>query len=53
MRDVSDESCRKNRNAQKSFPKNHVVCEIISRNMIEPEGPQMTSQCGAYELYVG
>ena len=30
---------------------NCAVYEIMSKNMVEPEGPQMTSQYGAYELH--
>jgi hypothetical protein len=30
-----------------------IVPFITSKNMIEPEGPQMTSQYGAYELHAG
>jgi hypothetical protein len=29
------------------------VYEIMSKNMAELEGPQMTSQYGAYELHAG
>ena len=25
----------------------------MSKNMVDPEGPQMASQCGAYELRTG
>ena len=35
------------------FPENHAVYEIVSKTMVQPEGPQMTSQHGAYELHVG
>jgi hypothetical protein len=27
--------------------------EIMSENMVEPDGPQMTSQYGAFELHAG
>jgi hypothetical protein len=27
--------------------------EIMSKNMVQPEGPQMTSQYGAYPLRAG
>jgi hypothetical protein len=30
-------------------PENRAVYEIMSNNMVEPEGPQMTSQYGACE----
>jgi hypothetical protein len=32
---------------------NHAVYEIMSKNVVEPEGPQMTSQYGAYLLHAG
>jgi hypothetical protein len=32
---------------------NRAVYEIMSKNVVEPEGPQMTSQYGAYELHTG
>jgi hypothetical protein len=33
------------------FPENHPVYEIMSKNFVEPEGPQMMSQYGAYALH--
>ena len=35
------------------FYKNRTVCEIMSKNAVETEGPQMTSQHGAYALRAG
>ena len=35
------------------FPKNPTVYEIKSKNMVETEEPQMTSQYGPYELHAG
>jgi hypothetical protein len=35
----------------KFFSENRTVYEIISKNMVETEGPQMTSQRGAYALH--
>ena len=35
------------------FLENLAVCETVSKNIVEPEGPQMTSQYGAYELHDG
>ena len=29
------------------------VYEIMSKNMVEPEGPEMTSHYGAYALHAG
>jgi hypothetical protein len=34
------------------FLENRVVYEIMSKNKVEPEEPQITSQYGAYELHV-
>jgi hypothetical protein len=33
------------------FLENRTVYEIMSKNMVEPEGPQLTSQYGAYALH--
>jgi hypothetical protein len=33
--------------------KDRAVNEIMSKNMVKPKGPQMTSQCGAYALRAG
>jgi hypothetical protein len=38
---------------QHLFSGNCTVYEIMSKNMVEPEGPQMTSQRGAYALRAG
>jgi hypothetical protein len=35
------------------FSENYTVYEILSKNLIETEGPQMTSQYGAYALHAG
>jgi hypothetical protein len=32
---------------------NRAVYEIMSKNMVEPEEPQMTSEYGAYALHAG
>ena len=57
MRIVLDKSCRENQNTHfvfcNFFSENRAVYEIMSKNMEEPEGPQMTSQYGAYELHAG
>ena len=37
----------------KVFPKNCTVYEIIPKNVVDSEGPQMMSQYGAYALYAG
>ena len=54
MRNVLDKSCRKNQNTHfmfnNFFAKNRTVYEIIPKNDMENEGPQMTSQYGAHAL---
>jgi hypothetical protein len=35
------------------FPENHDVYEIKSKNMVEPERPQVTIEYGACALRVG
>jgi hypothetical protein len=46
IRSVSDRRCRENQNTHfmfsAFFKKNHAVCEIMWRNMVEPDRPQMT-----------
>jgi hypothetical protein len=44
MRTVSDKCCRENQNtfcAQNPFPESRVVYEIMWKNMVEPDRPQM------------
>ena len=36
-----------------SFFENRTVYEIMSKNTVEPQGPQMTSQYAGYELHAG
>ena len=52
MRNVLDKSCRENQNTHfifnKLFFENRAVYEIMSKNVVQLEGPQMTSQYGAY-----
>ena len=36
-----------------NFFRNHAVYEIKWKNMVEPEGPQITSQYDVYDLYAG
>jgi hypothetical protein len=49
--------CRQNRNTH--FMSNNVVlkiapfCEIMTKHLVQPEGPQMTSQHCAYALHAG
>jgi len=46
MRNVSDKSCRENQNTyfvfSNFFPEKGAVYEIIWKNIIEPDRPQMT-----------
>jgi hypothetical protein len=58
MGNVLDKSCRENQNTQFMlnnffFPEDCTVCEIMSKNLLETEGPQITSQYGAYALHAG
>jgi hypothetical protein len=36
-----------------TFPEIRAIYQIISKNVVEPERPQMTSQHGAYALHAG
>jgi hypothetical protein len=51
MRNVLEKVCRENQNTHVLFNnvsfENRAVYEIMSKNMVEPEGPQKTSQHGA------
>ena len=57
MRNVLDKICEGNQNTHfmlnNVFSENRAVYEIISENMVEPEGPQITSQYGAHALHAG
>ena len=35
------------------FSENRIVYEIMSKNVVQTEGPQMTSRYGAYALHAG
>jgi hypothetical protein len=56
MRNVLDKS-RENQNTHfmfnNFFSETHAVYEIMSKHIVEPERPQMTSQYGAYALDAG
>jgi hypothetical protein len=41
VRNVSDKSCRENQNTYFIF-KNPAVCEVMWKNMAEPDKPQVT-----------
>ena len=56
MGSVSDKSCTENSNTHFMFnkffpPENRDIYEIVSKNMVEPERPQMTIQYGACALH--
>jgi hypothetical protein len=57
MRNILDKSCRENENTHFIFSnfffENRTVYEIMSKYIVETEGPQMTSQHGAYALRTG
>ena len=57
MKNIVDGSCRETQNTHftfnKFFSENRAVCEVMSKNVVESEGPQMTSQYGAYALNAG
>ena len=57
MRNFLDKSRRENQNRHfkinNLFFENHGGYEIMSKNMLEPEGTQMTSQYAAYDLHAG
>ena len=38
---------------QRLFSENRIVYETLSKNVVETEGSQMTSQYGAYSLRAG
>ena len=52
-----DKSCRENQNTHfmfsNFFPENRTVYEVMSKNIVETEAPQMTTQHGAYALHAG
>ena len=54
IRNVLGKSCRENQNTHfifnNFFFENRAVYEIMSKNKVEPVGPQMTSQYDAYEI---
>jgi hypothetical protein len=57
MRNALDKSCRQNQNTHFVFSnfffEDRTVYEILSKNVVEPEGPHMTSQYGAHALRAG
>ena len=57
MRNVLDKSLIEKQNTRfmfnNLFPKNRTIYEIMSKYLVETEGPKMTSQYGAYALHTG
>ena len=58
MKNILDKSCRGNKKNTFNvryffFLENLVVYEIMSKNVVETEGPQMTSQYGSYAFHAG
>ena len=57
MKIILDESFIGNHNTHyminNLFSENRNVYEIMSKNMVELEGPHMTSQYGVYALHAG
>jgi hypothetical protein len=54
MGKVLGKSCRENQNTHFVFiNESSAVYEIMSKNVVQPEGPQMTSQYGACALHAG
>ena len=55
MRTVSDQSCKGNENTHFTFnyifSDNCVIYEIMWKNMVQPDRPQMTTYYGACILY--
>jgi len=47
MKNISDKSCRETQNTHFMFsklfsPENHAICEIMWKNIVEPDSPQTT-----------
>ena len=54
MENVSDKSCRENQNTRFMFNNfffRKIALFIIPKNVVETEGPHLTSQHGAYALH--
>jgi len=45
MRNVAEKNCRENQNTRfifiDFFPRNRANCEIIWKNVVQPDGPQV------------
>ena len=57
MRKASDKTCRENQNTHFMFDNfffnNSTFYEIMRKNMVIPERPQMTIQYGVFTFHVG
>ena len=57
MRNILDISCSENQNKyfmfHNGFFENLAILETMLKNLVEPEGPKMTSQYGVYALHAG
>jgi hypothetical protein len=57
MRNILDKNCRENQNRHfmfsNSYPEKWAVYEIIWKNMIKPEKPQIIIQYGTSALHDG
>jgi hypothetical protein len=56
MTNVSNKCCRESQNTflvPQRFAQNHAVCEIMSKNVMEPERSHMIMQYGAYASHAG
>jgi hypothetical protein len=57
MKNVLNKSCGENQNTHfifsNFFSENRAVYEIIAKDVVEPEGPQMTSKYSLYALNAG
>jgi hypothetical protein len=54
-KNVSDKSCKENQNTRSMIskffsPENRAIYEIMWKNMVEPDTPQMTIQYGAIAI---
>ena len=57
MRNVSDRKCRQSHKTyfmfNRLFPKNDDVYEIMQKNIVQPDRPQVTIKYGAHALRAG
>ena len=54
MRNISDMICKENQKTHfvfsNFFPQNLDVCEIMRKNLVQPDGPQVTARYGAVKM---